>query len=117
VLIPQGDLAGVLAAYRKGLAIAKRLSAADPANTQWQTDVAVSCAKLSTPEAGLDLEKRCGYLQRAVGILLELKTQGRLMTNQDWIGEQLAGQGRGADRGRIRAPYRHGTTRSWPLHP
>ena len=48
VLVAQGDGPGALAAYRKGLAIAEALAARDPANTQWQTDVAVSCAKLGT---------------------------------------------------------------------
>ena len=45
VLVAQGDGPGALVAYRRGLAIREALAARDPANTQWQTDVAVSCAK------------------------------------------------------------------------
>ncbi len=42
VLVAQGDGAGALAAYRRGLAIAETLAARDPANTQWQRDLSVS---------------------------------------------------------------------------
>jgi hypothetical protein len=38
----QGDLAGALAAYEQGLAIAERLAALDARNTQWQRDLAYS---------------------------------------------------------------------------
>jgi eukaryotic-like serine/threonine-protein kinase len=43
VLCNQGDLAGALAEYRAGLAIAERLATQDPANAQWQTDLAEAC--------------------------------------------------------------------------
>ena len=42
----QGDLAGALAAYEAGLAIAERLAAADPGNAGWQRDLSVSRNKL-----------------------------------------------------------------------
>ena len=42
VLLAQGDSAGALAAYHKGLQIAEALNARDPANTLWQCDLAVS---------------------------------------------------------------------------
>ena len=42
VLARQGDGAGALAAYRKGLAIAEALAARDPANYNWQNGLAVS---------------------------------------------------------------------------
>jgi tetratricopeptide (TPR) repeat protein len=46
VLSAQGDLGGALAAYREALAIAQRLAAADPSNTEWQRDLSVSHNKL-----------------------------------------------------------------------
>ena len=46
VLLAQGDRAGALAAYRKGLAIAEKLAARDPANTDWQRDLSVSHNKI-----------------------------------------------------------------------
>jgi hypothetical protein len=42
VLVAQGDGAGALAAYRRGLAIREALAARDPANTEWPRDVSVS---------------------------------------------------------------------------
>ena len=86
VLVAQGDGPGALAAYRKGLAIAEALAARDPANAQWQIDVAVLCSKLGMPEQGQDVDARRGYLLRGRDILMQLKEAGRLMPNQDWIG-------------------------------
>jgi len=42
VLVAQGDSAGALAAFRRGLAIAEALAARDRANTQWQRDLPIS---------------------------------------------------------------------------
>jgi hypothetical protein len=42
VLVAQGDGAGALASYRKGLAIGETLAKRDPENTQWQRDLSVS---------------------------------------------------------------------------
>ena len=88
-----GRRAGGARGYRKELAIREALAARDPANAQWQTDVAVSCAKLGTLEHGQDVDARRGYLLRGRDILVKLKEAGRLMPNQDWIGwfdEQIA---------------------------
>jgi len=93
VLVAQGDGPGALAAYRRGLAIREVLAARDPANTQFQTDVAVSCAKLGTLDHGQNWEARQRYLLRGKELLLTLQSAGRLMANQDWIewfNEQLA---------------------------
>ena len=46
VLVAQGDGAGALAAYRKGLGIREALAARDPANTEWQRDLSVSYEKI-----------------------------------------------------------------------
>jgi hypothetical protein len=75
VLVAHGDGPGALAAYRRG----------DPANTGWQTDVAVSCARLGTLDQGQNREARQRYLLRGREILVRLKSAGRLMANQDWI--------------------------------
>ena len=58
----------------------------DPANTQWQVDVAVSCAKLGSMEALLTVQARKDYLNRGCEILLSLKRTGKLHANQDWTG-------------------------------
>jgi hypothetical protein len=85
VLVAHGDGPGALAAYRRGPAIAEALAARDPANTGWQTDVAVSCARLGTLDQGQNREARQRYLLRGREILVRLKSAGRLMANQDWI--------------------------------
>jgi tetratricopeptide (TPR) repeat protein len=79
VAVALGSLPGALAAYRKGLA------ARDPANTQWQKDLAVSCGKLGTLVYGQSVEAQRAYLLRGREILAKLKAIGRLMTSQDWI--------------------------------
>jgi len=85
VLGVRGDGPGALAAYRQSLEIREALAARDPANTQWQTDVAVSCAKLGTLETeAITYSKRKDYLLRGSRILSELKSRGQLMPNQDW---------------------------------
>ncbi len=42
VQVAQGDLAGALTSFRKGLKIAERLSASDPGNVGWRRDLSVS---------------------------------------------------------------------------
>ena len=92
MLVSQGDGPGALAAFQAALAIREGLAKRDPANTEWQVDVAVSCSKLGTIESLLSVAERCSYLQRGRDILLALKESGRLHANQDYIGwfeEQL----------------------------
>jgi len=86
VLVAQGDGPGALAAYQKGLAIAEDLAKRDPANTQWQVDVAVSCGKMGSLDSLLSINDRRNYLQRGRQLLLKLKDAGRLLANQDCIG-------------------------------
>lgn len=69
------------------------LAARDPANTEWQRDLAVSCAKLGTLEQGQNVEVRRGYLQRGQGILDRLKREGRLQQDNNmlqWFTDQLS---------------------------
>ena len=63
--VAQGNLAGALESYEAGLAIRERLAAADPGNTEWQRDLAmsrVSLARLQSParskEAALTIGAR-----------------------------------------------------------
>ena len=85
VLVAQGDGPGALAAYRKALAIAEGLAARDPANAKWQTDLSVSCGKIGTLAHGQNVEVRRRYLRRGREILAQLKAEGRLLPNQEWI--------------------------------
>lgn len=80
-----GDLKAAMQSFRRGLAIAEALAGRDPANTQWQTDVVVSCAKLGRLAHAQNAKMRRDYLLRGHGSLLELKAGGRLLPNQDWI--------------------------------
>ena len=59
--------------------------ARDPANTQWQTDLVISFAKLGTMADGQNAELRRVYLQWGRAILVVLKGEGRLLSNRDWI--------------------------------
>jgi hypothetical protein len=92
VLVAQGDGLGALAAYQAALAIREGLAKRDPANTQWQVDMAVSCSKLGTMDQQLPVSTRRAYLQRGREILIALKQAGRLHSNQDytaWFDEQI----------------------------
>jgi hypothetical protein len=84
VLVAQGDGPGALAAYQAGLAIAEGLAKRDPANTQWQVDVAVSYAKLGSFDSLVSMQQRKEYLFRGLELLSALKQAGRLYPNQDW---------------------------------
>lgn len=86
VRMAQGDGPGALAAYEAALAIAEGLAQRDPANTQWQVDVAMSCWKLGSLDALLPIPDRRELLQCGREILTTLKDAGRLQANQDWIG-------------------------------
>ena len=94
VLRAQGDGPGALTAYRTDLRIAEGLAAHDPANTEWQRDLAVSCAKLGNVDSGQTVDERRRHLTRGRGILASLKAENRLLPNQDWIewfDEQIEG--------------------------
>ncbi|MFM7514098.1 MAG: NB-ARC domain-containing protein, partial [Cyanobium sp.] len=98
VLVSQGDGPGALAAYQAGLRIAEGLAKRDPANTQWQVDLAVSCAKLGSLNSLLPIHTRKEHLLRGRAILQALKSSGRLHPNQDsisWFDRALAGLGEG----------------------
>jgi hypothetical protein len=61
------------------------LAARDPANTQWQSDFAVSCAKLGGLAHGQRIDLRRRHLIRGRQVSVDLKSFGRLMASQDWI--------------------------------
>jgi hypothetical protein len=62
------------------------LAKRDPANTQWQVDVAVSYAKLGSLDSLVSMQQRKEYLSRGLELLSALKQAGRLHANQDWTG-------------------------------
>ncbi|MDA8051948.1 MAG: trypsin-like peptidase domain-containing protein [Rhodospirillales bacterium] len=74
VLMALGDRAGAAAEYRAGLAIAEVLARRDPANAEWQRDLAISLVKLSEADPGAAR----GFLSRAVEIARGLEAAGRL---------------------------------------
>ena len=84
VLVAEGDGPGALAAYQAGLTIAESLAKRDPANTGWQVDLAVSCAKLGSLDSLVSAQQRKEYLSRGLKLLSALKQAGRLHANQDW---------------------------------
>jgi hypothetical protein len=86
VLVAQGDGPGALAAYQAGLAIREGLAKRDPANTQWQVDVAVSYANLGSLDSLVSMQQRKEYLSRGLKLLTDLKQADRLHARQDWTG-------------------------------
>ena len=68
----------------------------DQANTQWQVDVAVSCAKLGSLDSILSAAIRKEHLTRGREILISLKNAGKLHPSQDhigWFDQALKGMG------------------------
>ena len=59
------------------------LATRDPTNTEWEVDVAVSCAMLGN-HVGMSTDERRGYLRRGLDVEQGLKDLGRLLPNQDW---------------------------------
>jgi hypothetical protein len=82
----QGHATGALAAYKAGLIIAEGLAKRDSSNTQWQADVAVSCAKLGSLDSFQSIQQRQEYISRGFNLLTALKQVGRLNANQNWTG-------------------------------
>jgi hypothetical protein len=60
------------------MAIAEALEKRDPANTQWQVDEAVSCAKLGSLDCLLLIQDHQEYLSRGLNLLTTLKQAGRM---------------------------------------
>jgi predicted Zn-dependent protease len=86
VLVAQGDRNGALKAYQAGLAIREALARRDPANTEWQRDLIVSCVKISE----IDPAQAPTRLSRALEIARGLETTGRLAPVDNWIPDELA---------------------------
>ncbi|MFM7688410.1 MAG: tetratricopeptide repeat protein, partial [Alphaproteobacteria bacterium] len=69
ILRAQGNLAGALAAYQRGMDIAERLAASDPSNTEWQRDLSVSHEKIGEIlQAQGDLAGALAAYQRGIDI-------------------------------------------------
>jgi len=86
VLVAQGEREPALAAYRAGLEISQTLARRDPANTQWQRDLIISCAKISEN----DRSEARACLQRALDIARALEASGRLSPVDAWMPGDLA---------------------------
>jgi hypothetical protein len=75
-----GDPAGARSAYLEGLALARRILAAEPSNSQWQADVVVSLWKLATVTT--ERSVKISILREALGSVAELEARGALKSNQ-----------------------------------
>ena len=70
--VAQGKLDDAARAYRDGLAIAKKLAAGDPGNTQWQSDLSVSYIKLGDVAVA---QGRLAEAERTYGDSLAIRNQ------------------------------------------
>ena len=75
-----GDTVGARSAYLEGLELARRLFAAQPANTQCQADIIVSLWKLAA--ATRDQSTKISTLREALSFVAKLEVQGALKSNQ-----------------------------------
>ncbi len=71
------------------MTITQKLAAADPSNTQWQTDIVVSCWKIANlGEAAGTVAYRRSLLEKGLSILKKLEANNQLPepeTNKRWI--------------------------------
>ena len=82
VRLAAGDRAGALAAYEEGLAILRKLAAADPGNAGWQADLVVSLYKVST---AAEPSRARAVLGEALVIVETLAREGKLTAaQQSW---------------------------------
>jgi len=86
VLVAHGDRDGALKAYEAGLAIRETLTRRDPANTEWQRDLIVSCMKISENDPA-EARRR---LSQALEIARGLQATGRLAPVDNWMADDLA---------------------------
>ena len=83
MLFVQGKLDEAIKAYRDDLAIVERLTAADPANTQWQRDLSISYNKVG------DVLVRQGKLDEALkafrdGLAIRERLVAADRSNTEW---------------------------------
>jgi tetratricopeptide (TPR) repeat protein len=103
VRMPQGDLTGALEAYGKSFAIAEKLAAQDPSNSEWQRDLSVSFERIG------DVQSARGDLEAALkayrdGLAIAEKLAAQDPSNSGWqfdlgisnerVGDVLVAQGR-----------------------
>ena len=58
----------------------------DPANMEWQVDVAISCFIFGSLDSLQIFQQRREYLAKGLNLLTALKQAGRLHANKDWTG-------------------------------
>lgn len=75
----QKDGPAALKAYLALLATNEGLVQRDPANTEWQVDVAISCFIFGSLDSLLIIQQRREYLGKGLNLLTALKQAGRLL--------------------------------------
>ncbi len=76
VLMAQGNLAEALKSYRDGLAVADRLTKADPGNADWQRDLAISQGRVGVVLAKQgDASQALDMLQQGRAVIARLVEQ------------------------------------------
>ena len=76
VLMAQGNLAEALKSYRDGLAVADRLTKADPRNADWQRDLAISQGRVGVVLAKQgDASQALDMLQQGRAVIARLLEQ------------------------------------------
>jgi tetratricopeptide (TPR) repeat protein len=101
VLVAQGRLDAALERFEAAMAIREALSSADPSNTVWRRDVAVSLSKIANVHLSQgDAARACPELERGRAIMAELVAlapgAARWRRDLDWFDETIRA-GCGAD--------------------
>jgi hypothetical protein len=82
--VAQGKLEDAARWYSDSLAIAKKLAAADPGNTQWQRDLWVSCWKLAKlAERRKKSDEALAFSKQALEILSGIEQRGLHLSPAD----------------------------------
>jgi hypothetical protein len=79
----QGDMLSALSFYKQCLEIAQKLAARDPANTDWQRVLSVSCSKIGDVQVGQD-DLPSALSSYKQGLEIREKLAARDPANTDW---------------------------------
>jgi tetratricopeptide (TPR) repeat protein len=94
VQLAQNNAAAALESFRKGLAAIQQAADADPGNTGWQRDIAVSYGKLSAALNTLgETEAALAALRQAQAIIERMASRfpdnGNWKRDLDWIAARM----------------------------
>ena len=85
----QGDLHSALSSYKQSLEIRQKLTARDPTNARWKTDLVIALWELASvlEHQGTPQKREAGVnYQRALELLRALAAENRLTAEQKtWI--------------------------------